>query len=210
MSSEPAWLTISEAARWLGITPQAIRKRLKRGTINCRRGNHGHVMVEIANPEETVRQLKQPGGTQPIANPSTPPPFALAAAPSALTAPPSALAVPPSALAVPWSDHLRLMAELQTRHDAELVRWLDDRDRSHREAIEFWRERSDAAEMRAEQANAMLADLVNRIMATIPAPASPMALSTAEPAAAATLAGTQPEPWWLRLFGRSRRSKLGR
>ena len=90
------------------------------------------------------------------------------------------------------------------RHLAELERLeklfreaADRADRQHKEAIEFWRERSDSAECRAEQATQALADLVNRILALVPAGGG----------------GSEPQRggggWLSRLFGASRRSDIG-
>lgn len=179
MYSEPIWLTISEAARALGVTPQAIRKRLKRGTINSRLGNHGQVMVEVANPQEPVQEPRQPRTQEPVANP-----------------------------AVPWAEHQRIVAEQQARHDAETARRLAERDSLHLDtlgrllaqaAIErsLWLERVDAAEVRAERVEQRLDQVLDMLLTERRQPVA----SPAEPA--------EREPWWRRWFGTSTRSKLG-
>jgi hypothetical protein len=44
------WCSINEAARRLGVTPTAIRNRIKRGTLKTRpNGNHGH-LVHVPRP----------------------------------------------------------------------------------------------------------------------------------------------------------------
>ena len=41
-----AWVTVAEAAGLLGVSTQAIRKRIARGTIDVRRNNRGQEVVQ--------------------------------------------------------------------------------------------------------------------------------------------------------------------
>jgi excisionase family DNA binding protein len=46
------WLSIEEAAKLLGITADGVRKRVRRGQLEARRGNDGPIRVLV--PSETV------------------------------------------------------------------------------------------------------------------------------------------------------------
>ena len=46
---EPEWVSVSEAARRLGVTRQAIRGRIARKTIPFQTDNHGHPLVQAVN-----------------------------------------------------------------------------------------------------------------------------------------------------------------
>jgi hypothetical protein len=49
-TNDDDWCSINEAARRLGVTPTAIRNRIKRGTLKTRpNGNHGH-LVHVPRP----------------------------------------------------------------------------------------------------------------------------------------------------------------
>ena len=58
------WLTVAEAARQLGVTPNAIRDRIKRGTLETRRevaGNRVRTLVKVlssagSSPSEALEQ----------------------------------------------------------------------------------------------------------------------------------------------------------
>ena len=51
------WVPITEAARTLGLTPQAVRKRIARGALESRRNNRGKELVLVANrPHEPETQ----------------------------------------------------------------------------------------------------------------------------------------------------------
>jgi hypothetical protein len=53
------WLSVSEAARQLSVSRQALHHRIKRGTLDSRRGNRGQTLVRI--PPTVDRQV--PPGT---------------------------------------------------------------------------------------------------------------------------------------------------
>jgi hypothetical protein len=49
-NDDDAWCSINEAARRLGVTPTAIRNRIKRGTLQTKpNGNHGR-LVHVPRP----------------------------------------------------------------------------------------------------------------------------------------------------------------
>lgn len=141
MDAETPWLSIPEAARRLGVTPQAIRKRLKRGTLQSRRNNRGQEIVQVpgvaerpdgvANQQAPVQELSQPNGSQ------------------------------PSGL-VSLADVRQLLGEQaerferQHREQVEVLR--SSLQEANRDAIGLLVERVDAAEVRAEAAEQRLAD----------------------------------------------------
>ena len=43
-SLDDEWLSVNAAARRLGVTPTAIRNRIKRGTLEVRNGNFGKLV----------------------------------------------------------------------------------------------------------------------------------------------------------------------
>ena len=56
MADDGLWLHINEAARRLGVTPQAIRGRVNRGTVQSRRSNSGSLLVLMSGtpPQESA------------------------------------------------------------------------------------------------------------------------------------------------------------
>lgn len=48
MADETVWLTIPVAAKRLGVTPQAIRNRINRGTLETQKNNRGQILVRVA------------------------------------------------------------------------------------------------------------------------------------------------------------------
>src|SRR5512135_530627 len=58
MDDETDWLTVPEAARRLGVTPTAIRNRIKRGTLASKpQGNRG-VLVRL--PSSVSKSFGKP------------------------------------------------------------------------------------------------------------------------------------------------------
>jgi excisionase family DNA binding protein len=47
MNGEGRWLPVDEAAKLLGISPDAVRKRIRRGKLEARQGNDGLLRVLI-------------------------------------------------------------------------------------------------------------------------------------------------------------------
>ena len=155
------WLSLSEAAIQLGIAENAVRSRIKRRTIRARKDNHGRLMVCLCGTEDRTRTMvrtwTEPGSdhtTEPMIEPSI------------------------ASDMVPAAMHREIVAELQAalkRQEAAFERqeaaFRDQivRERAqYREMIEMWREWSDAAEIRAEQANESLRSLVDKITAAAP------------------------------------------
>lgn len=68
------WCSINEAARRLGVTPTAIRNRVKRGTLKTRpNGNYGH-LVHVPRPQVplTVSEPVSPTVPPTVPEPVTP------------------------------------------------------------------------------------------------------------------------------------------
>ena len=182
------WLPVAEAARVLGMTEQALRKRLARGTMESRKNNRGNLVVLVSSGGERQAQPRLDAGT-----------------PSGTTGQDARLEprrVPAGESgSLPLSAHREIVDAIQAAHAATLVAiqsLVERQECQHREAmaaiegqVDCWRERADRAELIAEQANAMLHDLVSRIMA-LPVPESGGIVS-----------------WWRRLFGQSSRSNIG-
>jgi hypothetical protein len=60
MNGEGRWLPVDEAAKTLGISPDAVRKRMRRGKLETGKGNDGLLRVRI--PSDAVQDT---GGTVP-------------------------------------------------------------------------------------------------------------------------------------------------
>ena len=150
-SSGDRWLSVSEAARQLAVSRQALHHRIKRGTLDSRKGNRGQTLVRIPS---TVAVLV-PDGT-------------IASSPSMVDDAEPRLAAPHAPESVPLSLHREAVEALQAalataradmetereRHTAEIERLVGQ---VHAERS-FWIERADAAEVRAEAAEQRLAD----------------------------------------------------
>ena len=63
MAEEPVWLPVAEAARQLGVTPQAVRNRIARGTLEARierMGNRTRRLVKV--PGTVPATVPRPDG----------------------------------------------------------------------------------------------------------------------------------------------------
>ncbi len=59
-SSQLRWLTVAQAARALGITEQAVRRRVERGRLDTKRETQGNrVRTLVAVPVPTVEQPRE-------------------------------------------------------------------------------------------------------------------------------------------------------
>ena len=147
MVDDSAWVSMSEAARRLGVTRSAIRNRIRRGTIKHQTDNHGRPMVLVAVPVPgTVPVGPYRDGPQGTVTGTVPP---CGSAERATSEPET----------VPLSMHREVVASLQAalseerqRHEAEIERLVGQ---VHAERT-FWIERADAAEVRAERAEERL------------------------------------------------------
>ena len=67
---EQPWLTVSEAARRLGVSRQAVAHRIKRGTLTTKSSNRGIlVRIPAASPDATVAAIVDDKLAQPLPEP---------------------------------------------------------------------------------------------------------------------------------------------
>jgi hypothetical protein len=70
--NDDVWCSINEAARRLGVTPTAIRNRIKRGTLQTKpNGNHGR-LVRVPRPISSPIPLTVPDTVPPIVSDTVP------------------------------------------------------------------------------------------------------------------------------------------
>ena len=60
---EERWVSISEAARLLGVSRQAVDHRIKRGTLRTRANNRGQKLVQIPATVEVTVEASNPSTT---------------------------------------------------------------------------------------------------------------------------------------------------
>ena len=58
------WLDVKEAAEALGVSSDAIRKRIARGTLRSDKGEDGSVRVWLEGADERRDEDQPPGGTE--------------------------------------------------------------------------------------------------------------------------------------------------
>jgi hypothetical protein len=154
------WVSVPVAASRLGISESAVRSRVGRRTLRSRKDNHGTLLVRIDEVSAKHRAFvgeASVGIPEPLQTRQDTPET------------------------VPLSAHREIVQALQAALERQEVAFRDQiaRERAqHRETVEMWREWSDMAEIRAEQANDMVRALTEKIMAQ---PAVPAA-----------------RPWWAR------------
>ena len=66
-----SWLPVAEAARVLGLTEQALRKRIARGTMEARKNNRGSLVVLVSMAGEVWAQPSIPAQDKPSTTAST-------------------------------------------------------------------------------------------------------------------------------------------
>ena len=161
------WVSASEAARILGCTRQAIQKRIVRGTIETTVNNRG---------ERLVRAV---AGAAPVTRKLTPVTERHPATPVRVDKnTPKSHRVHQDAPGLASLSEVRaLLGEQHEAHRAAI----DALARQHRDAMDMMRERTDAAELRAEGLAEKLDDLMDRMT----------------------------RPWWSRWLGHSKKSDLG-
>ncbi len=218
MSNDTTWLPVAEAARVLGLTEQALRKRLARGTMESRKNNRGNLVVLVSTDGERQAQPGLPapnpmGTTSGTTGPDTrlEPRRALAGESEAL--PLSAHREIVDAIQAAHSatlaaiqgqaEQLRSdMASERKRHDAEIERQRADHDAELVRLTSHWQERCDRAEIMADEANSALRQLVEAALRLPPPP--PTTTASAPARLSTTGSGYQAErrrPLWHKLFG---------
>ncbi len=156
MGDDGEWLPVAAAANKLGVTQQAIRHRIRRGTIERRRNNRGQTLVK-AIPADHPPQIEQSLDTSRVAD-SADYPVELRTIQEA---------------SVPLSLMRELITAAETRAvavrrdaDAEIAR-LCEQFRAERS---FWTERADAAECRAEATERLLFEALTTLERAIRPP----------------------------------------
>ena len=152
------WVSVSEAARRLGVSRAAIRGRIERGTIDHQLDNHGHPLVRLALPvtgtvpsgmernmaRSTLPPRRHKGSPPPVQDaPDTIPAPAMrdtvdriqAAHNAALAAAQEQVERVRADMAKQAAQHRTDIAEQQARADAQAARQLAERDALHLDAI---------------------------------------------------------------------------
>ena len=153
------WMTIAAAARRLGVSRQAIQKRINRGKIENRRDNMGNPMVRVAAPPpqqvpgaphrtgaatEVAAGTHQEPSKAPQEAPGMVPLSALQEAISALQASHNqALAALQQAMADREQQHQQSTRDMSERHQ----RHLEHVTRQHQTSMALLVERIDRAEV---------------------------------------------------------------
>ncbi len=194
------WLTVSEAARRLGVSRQALQYKIKKGKVEHRQDNRGNPMVRFAAmTQDLAANFSGANGASPCAKD-----FA-----------PDGPRMPQDASeSVLLSVHRETIEALQATHRAALeaihgqIKQIRDDAASQRADMEFerqrhdaeverlvgqfsaerafWCERSDAAEVRAELAEQRVTDMARQMVEQAD------------------------RPWWSKWFGASKKSEISR
>ena len=64
MEPTTKWLSVAEAAQALGVTQQAIRNRITRGSLDNKRNNRGQIVVLVGMTNPPQNPTAQPDNTQ--------------------------------------------------------------------------------------------------------------------------------------------------
>ena len=172
------WRTISDAARDLGVTENAVRIRVRKGRLLATRDNRGRILVSTGSVGPSSSGLVRPDQPDP----------------SEILSPNKT-----GATLVPLSFCTERLQEQQARHDEVVSRFLSDAaTQQQRFDAEISRLRSD---MNAERQRHE-AELGRMERAYQKATDSLMAR------VAGILVSNRPRPWWVSLFGESKRSQI--
>ena len=139
------WVSVSEAARRLGCSRQAIQKRITRGTIPTRVNNRGDRLVQAVAGAAPVSSAPVPVTKRPSAAPVQPTPE-----------------LERSGL-ISLDDVHRLLGEQSERLEKQHAALVVALQAAHREAVGMLVERVDAAEVRAERVEEKL----DQVMASL-------------------------------------------
>ena len=176
------WLLITEAAKRLGISENAVRLRVSRGTLLASRDNRNHVRVSI--PETSDIVAKMVVATMSPDTPTT-----------------NAVSVPLEAVQAMLAAERDRSDTTITQERTETARRLAERDSLHLDTLgrlqaqaalerSLWLERIDAAELRAERVEQRLDQVLDQLLQRQPEPSR--------------------TPWWRRWFGKVKRTDLDR
>lgn len=138
------WLSVSAAARRLGISRQALQQRIRRGSVDCRRNNRGDPQIFVSNASALAC----------VATPE---------ADGASVAASMQQAAPEPAGQLSLNDVRELLGEQSERMERQHAAALATLERAHRESTQLLVERVDAAEVRAEVVSEQLSALLDRL-----------------------------------------------
>ena len=160
------WLTVIEAGNRLGITPDAVRQRVKRGVLSGARGNDGRVKVWMADipTDQSVAPDRSISDDRPI-DQTRQSVIATDQKPERTKKQPR------------LTDQVGLAIDQTERLISHLERQLSEKDAEHRAQIERIEARHAAELIRLERAYKSATDaLMNRV--------------------SAILIANRPRPWW--------------
>jgi len=153
------WLTVTAAARRLGITRTAVYSRIKRGTLQTQTDNHGHQLVNVDTnvTRDTLRKVTRDTVTPTLnPEPSTEPPHPRQDVSEMIPA--SVLRDTVEAIQQAHGAALAALEQRLLQQDANHLAEVDRLVGQVHAERAFWIERADAAEVRAEAAEQRLAD----------------------------------------------------
>ena len=157
------WLTVSAAARRMGISRQAIQQKIRKNQVDHHHDNRGNPLVRIpAGVQEGVQAI--------------PPVIPASACASQLAGGKIPSPPPPAAAAISVSEALAMIAAERAHGAAETARQCAELKAAHREHITgitaqgaleraLWLERIDAAEIRAERVEERLDQILDQLLA---------------------------------------------
>ncbi len=153
------WVSVSEAARRLGVSRTAIHNRINRGTLSRMTDNHGRPLIQVPVTVSVAKCHAMSPDTVTPTPAQAPPPEPRQASASAPDMVPLAVhRETVQAVQAAYGDQIeRLRTDLESerqRHVSEIERLVG---LVHAER-QFWVERADAAEVRAEAAEQRVAE----------------------------------------------------
>lgn len=202
------WASLKDAALDLGSTVTALRKRAKRGGLQLTRDNTGRLLVWLDAKSEGSHEDAQPSQADPkplgMSNLPTVAQHGHPEQQHGLLPLPQVLAMISDAVAQERTEQRRQQDQMRADHAAELARMsshhLDLIGRIQAQAIaerSLFLERVDAAELRAESAEARAMAVDDKLHHILERHLEHRPISP-----------ESTRPWWMSWFGQSKRSDM--